>query len=46
MTELTCAVCQRNCKITIEKVDGEWIIKGNECEKGIKFAVDWEDGSF
>ena len=36
---LTCIVCPNGCRLSIEKVNGEWIVQGNLCPKGKEFAV-------
>ena len=39
MKELICIVCPNGCRITVDNIDGEWIIKGNLCPKGKEFAI-------
>lgn len=38
--ELVCIVCPVGCKLTIEKADDEYIVKGNICERGVDYAVE------
>ena len=38
MTELTCIVCPRGCKLQITKDGDGFIISGNGCKRGIVFA--------
>jgi CxxC motif-containing protein len=37
---LTCIVCPNGCRLSVEKVQGEWIVQGNLCPKGKDFAID------
>lgn len=37
---LTCIECPKGCKLTVEVEDGQVVkVSGNECEKGVKYAV-------
>ena len=36
---LTCIVCPNGCKLSVEKVNGEWVVQGNLCPKGKDFAI-------
>lgn len=40
MTELTCICCPMGCTITVEKKDEEFIVSGNGCPRGKKYAVE------
>lgn len=41
MKNLTCIVCPNGCSISIDKsIDGDWIVEGNRCPKGKKFAIE------
>lgn len=37
---ITCIVCPKGCRMTIEKIDGEYKVEGNNCKRGIKYAID------
>ena len=39
MTELTCIVCPRGCKLQIEAENGGYTVTGNGCKRGGVFAV-------
>jgi CxxC motif-containing protein len=39
MKEITCIVCPNGCKLSVEKENGEYIIKGHKCKRGITFAI-------
>jgi len=39
MKEITCIVCPNGCKLCVEKEDGEYIVTGQKCKRGITFAV-------
>ena len=39
MDKLTCIVCPRGCEMTIKNVDGKWVVGGNECKRGVDYAV-------
>ena len=36
---LTCIVCPNGCRLSVEKLHGEWIVQGNLCPKGKDFAI-------
>ncbi len=38
--ELVCIVCPIGCKLTVEKTDDEYIVKGNVCKRGEDYAVE------
>lgn len=38
--KLTCIVCPAGCNITVAKKEGQWIVSGNRCAKGKKYAID------
>lgn len=38
MTELTCIVCPRGCKLQITLQDDDFIVAGNGCNRGVVFA--------
>ena len=40
MTELTCICCPMGCTITVEKKGEEFIVSGNGCPRGKKYAVE------
>lgn len=41
MKKLTCIVCPNGCSLSVYKnEDGEWLVEGNKCPKGKKFAVE------
>ena len=37
--ELTCIVCPRSCRISVEEVNGELHITGNSCPRGREHAA-------
>lgn len=37
--EMTCIVCPVGCKLKISKVDDEFIVEGNNCERGEKYGI-------
>jgi CxxC motif-containing protein len=39
MKELTCIVCPNSCSLKIEKVNDVWVVTGNKCKRGEKFAI-------
>ena len=39
MKQLVCIGCPRGCRLTIEEMDGEFIVSGNSCPRGKAFAV-------
>lgn len=38
MKELVCIVCPNSCLLKITEKDGEIVVKGAKCKKGIEFA--------
>ncbi len=38
--ELVCIVCPVGCKLTVEKVGDEYIVKGNACKRGHDYAIE------
>ena len=36
---LVCITCPRGCALTVENVNGEWVVSGNSCKKGKEFAI-------
>ena len=40
MKELVCITCPNSCYMTVECKDGQWIVTGNRCPRGQKFAED------
>lgn len=40
MKALVCITCPNSCHMTVELKDGQWIVSGNRCARGEKFAVD------
>lgn len=40
MKELTCIVCPNGCGLRVEKKDGQWEVSGNQCKRGITFAIE------
>ena len=39
MKEITCIVCPNGCKLRVEKENGEYLVTGYKCKRGIDFAV-------
>lgn len=39
MKQLVCIGCPRGCRLTIDEKDGEYIVTGNTCPRGKKFAI-------
>ncbi len=39
MEELICISCPMGCRMTVEKSDGEWVVKGNTCPRGKEYAI-------
>ena len=39
MRDLVCIVCPRGCSMHIEEKSGEYIVTGNTCKRGEKFAI-------
>lgn len=40
MKELVCITCPNSCHMTVELKNGEWVVSGNRCVRGQKFAED------
>lgn len=40
MRELVCITCPNSCRMTAKLEDGQWIVTGNKCARGQKFAED------
>lgn len=40
MKELVCITCPNSCHMTAEFRDGQWVVTGNRCPRGRKFAED------
>lgn len=38
MKELVCITCPNSCHMTAEFKDGQWVVTGNLCPRGQKFA--------
>lgn len=38
MTKMICIVCPNGCRLEAETVNGEAVVKGNKCIRGIAFA--------
>jgi len=38
MKQITCITCPIGCRITIEAADGGYVLSGNKCPKGERFA--------
>ena len=39
MKELTCIVCPNGCRLKVEKKEGEYVVEGYKCKRGIDFAI-------
>ena len=39
MKEITCIICPNGCKLTVKKENGEYLVTGHKCKRGISFAV-------
>ena len=40
MKNLTCIVCPRGCALSVEENETGYVVSGNSCKRGEKFAVD------
>lgn len=40
MKEMVCITCPNSCHMTAEFRDGQWVVTGNRCPRGRKFAED------
>lgn len=38
MKELICIVCPNGCRLSVEEKNGEVIVTGNKCRRGLAFA--------
>lgn len=38
--EITCIVCPKGCQMTVNNIDGQYIVEGNGCIRGSKYGVD------
>lgn len=38
--EVTCTVCPKGCKMVVSNINGEYIVEGNTCIRGLKYGVD------
>ena len=38
--EMTCICCPIGCSLRVEKTDGTYIVTGNKCPRGKKYAVE------
>ena len=36
---LVCINCPKGCKLEVEKINGEYVVKGNSCPRGEKYAI-------
>lgn len=39
MTEYVCIICPNSCRLQVEERDGELIVTGNECKRGIAHGI-------
>lgn len=39
MREMTCIVCPNGCTLKVEEQDGEVVVAGNKCKRGMEFAT-------
>ena len=39
MKEITCIICPRGCSLNIHKEQDEWVVCGNHCPRGVKYAI-------
>ena len=37
--EMTCIVCPMGCRLTVDKADGKYVVRGNGCRRGADYAV-------
>lgn len=37
--ELQCKVCNLGCKISIKKIDDNYVVEGNRCNRGLEFGT-------
>ena len=38
--DLVCIICPRGCSLHAEMKDGELVVTGNACPKGVQYAID------
>lgn len=38
--EITCIVCPKGCQMTVNNIEGQYIVEGNGCMRGLKYGVD------
>lgn len=36
---IICINCPRGCRLTVESVNGEWLVSGNACPRGKNYGV-------
>lgn len=36
--EMTCIVCPVGCRLVVDEIDGEIVVKNNQCKRGIAFG--------
>lgn len=39
MAEYVCIVCPNSCRLHVEEVDGEILVTGNECKRGVAHGI-------
>lgn len=39
MKQFTCIMCPVGCELTVNKQDGKFIVKGNGCVRGERYAI-------
>jgi CxxC motif-containing protein len=39
MKEFTCIVCPVSCSLQVDEIDGEVVVKGNQCKRGQVFGT-------
>lgn len=39
MKEFNCIVCPRGCLLHVEEDNGEFVVTGNTCQRGMNFAI-------
>lgn len=38
--QITCIVCPKGCQMTVNNINGQYIVEGNSCIRGAKYGVD------
>ena len=38
--DIVCIVCPVGCKLTVEKVGDDYVVKGNQCKRGSQYALE------